>query len=588
MTQLERQIKTAQHRLWINQWLHALSLTLAIVAALFAIVVLVQRLFDLPLPLPQIGIGAAVVVLLASIIWTIVTRTDAATAAARLDNAAGLRERLSSGRYCRDAQDPFAAAVVADAERISQSISVRQHIRLRVPQPFAWSMLSVALAAMMFLVSPGLLARSEAKEDLTLTTELAQTKIAVKRQMDSVRQLMQSHPALETMEDKLGELDQQAGGQLRRPSDVRHEAIKKIDKLADAVKQKRLGDKYQATRDMRKLLRGLKAPKSSDAQTQKLNKALRDGDYKAARKEIARIQEQLATLKMEKDEELVAKLSKQLSDLAKQLEKVSKDKKLEQRLKQAGVKPEDVKRLLENLTKKDLDQLKKTLEKNGLSQQQIEKIAKQLQRKQQSSGMAQKLAQGMKKAAQASAAGQMGSAQAGLSMAADQLSELEMLEQEMNQLDAALADLQQSKNNLSKPCSSCNGVGCRQCQGNKGGMGRRGQGRGGVAPEQKTNVAFKTQRGKVQTGKGAIIGQFLFDGEQVKGDVSAGFVDVVTAAQHDASDRINRNRVPRQYHKAVKSYFSNVQRAIRSANIKTPSDGSTPGSDEDTGDSREK
>jgi hypothetical protein len=588
MTQLERQIRTAQHRLWINQWLHALSLTLAIVASLFAIVVLIQRLFDLPLPIPQIGIGAAVLVLLASIIWTVLTRTDAALAAARLDDAAGLRERLSSGRYCRDAQDPFAAAVVADAEQISQSISARQHIRLHVPKPFGWSVLSVALAAMMFLVSPGLLARSEAKEDQLRTMELEQTKVAVKRQMDSVRQLMQSHPALETMEDKLGELDQQAGGQLRRPSDVRHEAIKKIDKLSDAVKQKRQNDKYQATKDMRKFLRGLKVPKSPDAQTQKLNEALRDGDVKAARKEITRLQEQLATLKMEKDKELVAKLSKQLSDLAKQLEKAAKDEKLEQQLKQAGIKPEDVKKLLENLTKKDLDQLKKTLEEKGLSQQQIEKIAKKLQSKQQTGGMAQKLAQGMKKAAQASAAGQMSSAQAGLSMAADQLSELEQLEQEMNQLDAAMADLDQSKNNLSKPCSSCNGVGCGRCQSGTGGMGRRGQGRGGVAPEQETNVAFKIERGKVNTGKGAIIGQFLFDGEQVKGDVSTGFVDVVTAAEHDASDRINRNRVPRQYHKAVKSYFSNVQRAIRSANLKTPDEGSKPGSDDNTGDSGKK
>ena len=342
MTQLERQIKAAQHRLWINQWFHTLSLSLAIVAALFAIVVLVQRLFDLPLPLLQIGIGAAVVVLLASVIWTVLTRTDAAVAAARLDDAAGLRERLSSGQYCRDAQDPFAAAVVADAESISQSISARQHIRLNVPKPFGWSMFSVALAAMMFLISPGLLARSEAKEDLTRTMEMEQTKVAVKRQMDSVRQLMQSHPALESMEDRLGELDQLAGGQLRRPSDVRHEAIKKIDKLSDAVKQKRLGDKYQATKDMRKLLRGLKSPKSPDAHTQKLNKALRDGDFKTARKEITRLQEQLATLKMEKDKELVTKLSKQLSDLAKQLAKASKDKKLEQQLKQAGIKREAI------------------------------------------------------------------------------------------------------------------------------------------------------------------------------------------------------------------------------------------------------
>ena len=101
-------------------------------------------------------------------------------------------------------------------------------------------------------------------------------------------------------------------------------------------------------------------------------------------------------------------------------------------------------------------------------------------------------------------------------------------------------------------------------------MGRMGQGRGGLAPEQQTAVDFKTERGKVHTGKGAIIGQFLFDGEQVKGDASSSFSEIVTAAEHDASDRINRNRVPRQYHKAVKAYFSNVQRSVQDTKFQEP------------------
>ncbi len=105
-------------------------------------------------------------------------------------------------------------------------------------------------------------------------------------------------------------------------------------------------------------------------------------------------------------------------------------------------------------------------------------------------------------------------------------------------------------------CGDCDGSG----QG--GGMGKYGQGRGGKAPEEQTNVAFKTERGKVHTGKGAIVGQFLVDGEQVKGDVNANLVELVSAAERDASDRINRDRIPRQYHKAVKAYFSNIQRTV--------------------------
>lgn len=91
-------------------------------------------------------------------------------------------------------------------------------------------------------------------------------------------------------------------------------------------------------------------------------------------------------------------------------------------------------------------------------------------------------------------------------------------------------------------------------------MGQMGQGQGGIAREEKTDVAFKTEKGKVATTKGAIVGQFLVDGEQVKGDAKAGLAELVTAAEHDASDRINRDRIPRQYHKAVKEYFANLEK----------------------------
>ncbi len=592
MMHLDRQIRTAQRRLWLNHWFHAITWLTAVLGAIFGGVVLVQRLYDLSIPLLWVGGGLALVAVIASVAWTTAVRANPMFAAAKLDEAAGLRERLSSGHLCADQKDPFAGAVVADAERVCTSLSARQHIRLRMPGPFAWSVLSIVAAAAMFLISPGLLKRTEAKEAREQAVELEQTKIAVKRKMDDVKRMAEANPALQDLKDELDDVDQETGGKLERPADLRHEAIKKIDKLADAVKQKRRTGDYEASKEMRKMLRGLKVPRSSDAPTQKLSRALKDGDFKSAKEEIKALQEQLATLKSDQDKELAAKISKQLDDIAKQLEKIAKDEKLAQQLKQAGIKKEDLERMLENLKKSDLEQLKKQLQEKGMSQQQIEKLVKQLQRRQGAGSMAQKLAQAMKQGAQCNNPNQMGEAMAGLSMATDQLSDLELLEQEMNQLDTVLADLQGAKDNISKPCSACRGAGCSRCQGKRGsGMGRLGQGRGGLAPEQQTAVDFKVQRGKVHTGKGAIIGQFLFDGEQVKGEISPSFTEVVTAAEREASDRINRNRVPRQYHKAVKAYFSNVQRSIKDAKLQdrdapaTPTDGDTAG--ESTGQAEE-
>lgn len=54
----------------------------------------------------------------------------------------------------------------------------------------------------------------------------------------------------------------------------------------------------------------------------------------------------------------------------------------------------------------------------------------------------------------------------------------------------------------------------------------------------------------------------------------------MTAGERDASDRINRDRVPRQYQKAVKEYFSNVQRSIQGAKrTEADTDSSTTGAD---------
>ena len=99
MTQLERQIDAAKRRLWLNRWLGTTCWAIAIAATSFAFVVLIQRLYDAPVPL--LGIGGAMLAgaVIASTVWLVVKREDAPAAAAALDEAAGLRERLSSGWF---------------------------------------------------------------------------------------------------------------------------------------------------------------------------------------------------------------------------------------------------------------------------------------------------------------------------------------------------------------------------------------------------------------------------------------------------------------------------------------------------------
>ena len=591
MVQLRRQIATAQHRLWFKRWLNNVSWCMAAAATLFAMVVLGQRLYDASIPLGWIGVGLGGGALASSLIGTVLKRETALLAAAKLDEAAGLRERLSSGHCCLDSEDPFARAVVADAERLSASLSARQHIRIGVPRQLAVTAGAVLLAALMFLITPGLLNRSRADEG-NRDSDFEQTRVAVKRQLETVRDLIQSTPGLEDMANTLADPQEDSDGRLNQAADVRHRAVKKIDKLADAVKKKRGADEYRSAGAVRKMMRGLKVPDSLDPRTQRLARALRKGDFRKAREEIKAIKELLATLKSDEDKELAAKLGSQLDALSKQLEKLARSDRLAQELQQMGIKKEDVARLLRNLTKKDLEQLRKQLQESGLSRQRIQSLTNRLQQQQQAGPFAQKLAQALRQGAQFSDPGQMGEALAGLSLADTQLGELEMLEQQMAELDSAAAALQDAKDRIDKPCSACDGSGrqdgrsCAPCRGSgsvagRGGMGLTPQsGQGGLAEERHTRVGFKTERGKVHTGRGAIIGRFQFEGEQVKGEVTSELAELFSAAQRDASDRIGRDRLPRQYHQAVKAYFSNAGREFNVDDeenaASTPAAGGTP------------
>lgn len=570
MTLIERQTRKVQHRLWLNRWFRALTRCITGAVGVFALAVLVQRAFSLGFSVWVPGlalVGGGVVV---SLVYLVLTREDATTAAVRLDEAAGLRERISSGRYCEVSDDPFAQAVRADAENVAASITVRQHVRLRAPDALLWTGGTLVLAALMFLVPVGVLASDSTVQQTRQVAEMRQTAATVERNLDPVVEMFQSNPALKDLEEQAGELKQEPNSKLTRPMDLERDTVKKLDNLADAVKQKRAESRFNDAQAMRKALRGLKVPTDSKAPTQKLSKALTQGDFQTAREEIKALKEQLATLEHEEDKEMVQKLGKQLKELSEQLDELAKNKELRQKLSQAGVDPEQVDRLLNNLKKEDLEQVKKQLQEQGLSQQKIQQLAQQLQQQQSRGSQCKQLSKAMGQAGQCGQ-GQLGEAIAGLSMADQQLSDLEQLEQEMNQLDAAMSQLQAAKNGCQGNCGEQG-----KAQG-KGGMGQLGRGRGGLASEAQTDVGFKKERAKVHTGKGSIIGQFLIEGEQVKGDVSKEFVEVVTAAEREASDAVSRDRVPRQYQKAVKDYFSNVQRAARGERAKGRSAAGTSG-----------
>jgi len=87
-------------------------------------------------------------------------------------------------------------------------------------------------------------------------------------------------------------------------------------------------------------------------------------------------------------------------------------------------------------------------------------------------------------------------------------------------------------------------------------------------------VDFVDKKAHVKTAKGgSIVGQQFVKGEQLKGKSEVEFLDAVSAAEIDATDSLNRDRIPRAYRKGVKNYFDRLGETVKTEK-KEPGSGS--------------
>lgn len=586
MKELQRTIRQARRRLWLGRWLSSLGWSATGAAILFILTVVVQRSFVLTgQPEMLLTIAAAVLAagaILAACLWTWLTRDTLVAAAARLDEAAGLKERISSSLYCASQiaagrQDPFAQAVIIDARQAGQNVSPKQHLPIKPPQSAGYAGAGVFLALLVLWLFPvlDLTGAAQQQQQQRQREELVKRSEARMRPVleKTLEKVQQKAPSLK---DELAALEPLADAKLDTPLDVQRSAMKKVEQLADQLNNRRENSELQSVGEFKKMMRRLAGQSAQKSAVGQLTQALAKGDFENARAAIAAIQKQLAKTPTTPQEKAQAEqLKAQLKQLSNKLgELAQNDRKIADKLKAAGLSDQDLKKALENLKKGDMNAIAKQLAAKGLSQEQINKTMKQVQSRCKACSAASKLAANLG-AAGSQGSGTQGQAAsgasqaAGLSAASQQLSQMEALQQELAQLDSAMADLNAAQDQLGNNCSACNGTGmingqpCGACMGSGRGMGPKpGQGRGGVAPEQQTAIRRVKKRTDVKTRQGSIISQRFIDGEQYKGEVSQAFVETAISAQRDAADAIARERIPRQYHKPLKEYFTRAGRSL--------------------------
>jgi hypothetical protein len=298
---------------------------------------------------------------------------------------------------------------------------------------------------------------------------------------------------------------------------------------------------------MNKMLKQLRSP--SGALSQELSNALARGNFKRASELLQQMQEKMEQGKL--SEEQKAALAKQMQELGKQLQQLAeKNAELEKELEKLG--------LDKKMAKMSQQQLKQALQKKGLSQQQIDQLLAKAAACQKAAGNCAGLGQAMA----ACGGGSGGLSGDDLAAVGEQLDQLEAIQQQLMLTQAALDQI----------AGACQGLGQGMCQGTgqgpfkpgsnqnfSAGTGGPGQGYGPRSYDDTGPAGTKRTQLKTPSEKGPVIASWYFKSDQVRGEATREFSEVVEAASESAAEAISENQIPRKYEDAVKEYFGQLE-----------------------------
>lgn len=583
MSTIEQQVRRARRRLSRNLLFHRLCLGFTITAAAWALLVIIVRLFALNVPVWTGGGIAIVAGLLIGVVGMLIARPSVLQAAIALDEAAGLRERLSTALAMQNRPDPFVRATVKDAENTASRVHVPSHIRHQAPPllPYSTATVVAALILAWFMPVVDLLADNAADQNTVPRAQVeAEHKIIqaeFEKRISRIEELSRDNADLGNLTEDLEPLEMPDQPTVT-PDDVRREAAKRIDDVRDKLNQQLEQTESSGLNETKRMFQQLNRPGNLEASDQ-LAKSLASGDFQGAKDALQKLADDIAEAAKNAEtpeaKQRLAEMQQRLERLSDQMSKLSDTVKLQKELEnKCGLSEEQAKKLLDQMKNMDPKQLEKELQKQlgekGVPPEQIQEIAKQMKAQQQAQKTCKNMAQSLAKAAQACqqcqnpGSSSNGAAQAGnaLSDAASQLSQLEMSEQMMNELETQMSELGNLRDEI------CRGGMCPFGKdGYPGKPGMQGPGAGLGLGERigKQRVAYDRQPTKVKSRfeGGTVIGRMLVEGPQVRGEATAEALATAQSEVRDALDNVEREDVPRQYHNALRAYFERLAGLMR-------------------------
>lgn len=564
---LERQLRNVRIRAGLNVLLRQTAIVLALAGVAAALAVAVERVFVVQVISSVSAISAGAVAVLLAAMLAALRIPNRMQVAVLIDGRLGAKERFSTALALTGSDDPFALAAEAEAHQAAKRLDVRGHFPVRPSLHWIGPAATWTIAAAVFFLMPALdVLGNQARNQAALqkAAALAEAKTEVEKAAAKVKAMVSqaNAPQLAMELDKIGELSAE-----QKPADVRRQAIKKLGKLGDRLRELQKNQKNTGLGDARNMLKDLRG--TPDAFDNKLNRALAQGDFAGAAKMIRDALDKLNSGKLSPADKEA--LGKQLSDLAEQASKIGDpDKQVADMLGRQGMDSATAKKLA-GMSEQDV---RNALKEQGLSDEQIDKMMEKMSQCRNGAQTCQKIAQQLGECnlpgsginpngliALSDSLDDLGQQQAGEMSLADALSEMEGAIARLGE-----GDCKGAMGGIGEGEGDPNGAGIwvpsdAEGQGIGAGGGRaRAWGSRATANPEEVGLKGTGVRNK-PTKDNEIIGSWLVKGQQVRGESKRKLTTAVQASKDAAAEAIRESKIPRKYEGPVKKYFGGMESA---------------------------
>jgi len=607
MSRIDSHISSVQFRLTLSILIEWLALAATVLAGGTLLLIIIERLFHFGIPPLTFWVGLGLVGTIA-IVLTFMRSPTRQAAAVALDERLELKEKFSTALSVRTMDDPFAQAVVRDAEDTAQRVRLDGHFGVTFPTAGYFAIAAVVITILVAVLMPNfdILGRQEKQrakqeeqrkiaENQNMVKEAIAKINAIPPSMANDKQVQLAHANLQDL--------------LKSPSSDRAATARKImdamEKADQGLKEKAKENKnYAQAQANQKMFKSMNVPIDQKGPVADAHRELVKGDYEEAVKKLDEAVKELEKMSPKEKEEA----AKQMQNLAEQLQQMANDprqmEKLAEQMKQAGANQQQIKQLQQAMqqaaqnpqdkqAQQQMQQLQQQLaqqmQQAGMNQQQIQQMQQAMQQAQQAAnaqaqanGMAQAaqaMAQAMQQAAQQQNGGQQ---QNGQQMAqaqqqlAQQLQQMQAAAQDAKQLQQMQQAMQQAMAGAAGQCDG-QGQGDKPGQPGKGewkagdpnnrrgaGMGGPGQGWGGQGDKAGAPYQTKEELSKsYYDEKGKHLASIYVKDRSIKGESKLKLQEVIKAGEADEGDDVDDSRADRRTQEVQRRYFKVMEDALK-------------------------